>query len=140
MNSISEIHVGARFIIQKEITESETSLDYGNGRIEKLLASPKLLGLMIEASVHLIDDMLPDDLISVGKRYRLNHLKPTTLGQTVTVEVEVIEYDHPWVLVRMKAYDEIGLVGTGSEERIIVNKDGLLINASQRASIIEKSI
>ena len=138
MNTVSEIHIGSRFIVQKEITEAETALDYGNGRIERLLASPKLLALMIDASVHLIDDLLPDTLISVGKRYRLNHLKPTTLGQTVTVEVEIIEYDHPWVLVRMKAYDEIGLIGTGSEERIIVNKEGLLLHSSQRASVIDK--
>ena len=133
MLELSKIKKGIYFVIQKEIKEEDTALNYGSGRLENLLATPSLVGLMIEASVKLIDDHLPKGMITVGKTTHIEHEKPTGLGATVSVKVEVEDFDGVKILLTMVAYDEIGVIGRGYHERWIVNKNSLLQKATERA-------
>ncbi len=133
MLELPKIQKGVSVIIQKEIKEEDTALNYGSGRLENLLATPSLVALMIEGAVKLIDDKLPEDIITVGKMVLIEHEKPTGLGATVSVKVEVKEFDGIKLVFEMTAYDEIGMIGRGSHERWIVNKNSLLERAMERA-------
>ncbi len=46
---------------------------------------------MIEASVKLIDSKLIEGFISVGKKVSVTHEKPTAIGETVSINVEIKE-------------------------------------------------
>ncbi len=137
MMEIPNIKVNSSLKIQKKVSKEDTALNYGSGKLENLLATPSLVALMIEASVKLIDDNLPDGIITVGKMAQVIHEKPTFLGETVTLKVEIKSYDKSKILLEMVAYDEIGIIGTGIHERIIVNKDSLIKRANKRASDLE---
>lgn len=128
-----KVQVNSSLTIQRKVTEEDTALNYGSGKLEKLFATPKLVALMIEASVKLIDDQLPEGLITVGKMAEVVHEKPTILGQTVSVKVEVKHFDGNKILLEMVAFDEVDLIGRGTHERIIVNKKALLEKANKRA-------
>ncbi|MFT9495362.1 thioesterase family protein [Anaerosolibacter sp.] len=133
MLELPKIKNGTSIVIQREIKEEDTALNYGSGRLENLLATPSLIALMIEGAVKLVDDKLPDGVITVGKMIRIEHQKPTGLGATVSVKVVVKEFDGARILFDIQAYDEIGMIGSGSHERWIVNKNSLLQRATERA-------
>jgi len=132
-------NVGDKKIIQLTVSAEDTALNYGSGQLENLFASPKLLALMIEASTKLIDSKLKEGYISVGKNSEIQHIAPTVLGQIITLEVLITSYNYPKISLSMSAYDEIGLIGTGSHTRYIVNKLSLLERAYDRSDISKKS-
>lgn len=132
MLEIPKIKIGSNITIQRVVKHEDTALHYGSGKLDNLLASPSLVGLMIEAAVKLIDDELPEGLITVGNMSKIVHENPTVLGETVSVKVEVKDFDGNKILLDMVAYDEIGLIGRGTHQRTIVNKKGLLKKAQAR--------
>ncbi|SHJ77123.1 thioesterase family protein [Paramaledivibacter caminithermalis] len=134
MIDVPKVKVGSSITIQRVVRQEDTALNYGSGKLEKLFATPSLVALMIEASVKLIDDKLPEGFITVGKVAEVVHEKATVLGETVSVNVKVKEFDGNNIILEMIAYDEIGTIGRGSHKRIIVNKKALLEKANTRAA------
>jgi predicted thioesterase len=128
-----KVEVNSNLTIQRKVTPEDTALNYGSGKLEKLFATPRLVALMIEASVKLIDEKLTEGFITIGRRAEVAHEKPTMLGQTISVKVEVKSFNRDKILLEMTAFDEIGVIGRGTHERIIVNKQSLLHRAAQRA-------
>jgi predicted thioesterase len=87
---------------------------------------------MLQASYALIDPLLPDEFISVGKSVSLTHEHPSVVGATVNLTVTISEFDGYHVTFSMTANDESGLVGTGNHVRSIVNKRWLEIGIHRR--------
>ncbi|MDK2918578.1 MAG: fluoroacetyl-CoA thioesterase [Candidatus Petromonas sp.] len=133
MLEVPKLEVGSNLTIQRKIKKEDTALNYGSGKLDKLLATPSLVALMIEAAVKLIDDELPEGFITVGKMAKIVHEEPTILGETVSIKVEVKDFNGSRILLDMVAYDEIGVIGRGTHERFIVNKNSLLEKANKRA-------
>lgn len=126
------LNVGDTLTIQKKVTNESAALNYGSGELKNLFATPSLVALMIEGSTQLVDPKLDEGLISVGKVANVTHEKPTVIGETITLEVKINEIKDNKIVLNMKAYDEIGLIGFGQNERYIVNKKGLLDRAMAR--------
>ena len=137
MVKLEKFEIGSTNTIQKRVTEADAALSYGNGKIEKLFATPSLVGLMLEACYTLVDEKLPEGLITVSKSAKVDHVMPTILGSTVTVNVEVIEASKTFIKFKMKAYDEVGLIGYGEHVRAVVNKNNLLERAQERIYSME---
>lgn len=127
------IRIGEKNTTQKLVESHDTASNYGTGDLETLFATPSLIAMMLDASVHLIDKKLPEGFISIGKMAMATHEKTTILGETVTVEVKVVKFDGTKITFDMTAYDEVGTIGHGKHERIIVNKKKLLERAVKRA-------
>jgi predicted thioesterase len=80
MSQLPKIEVESSLNIQKQEEKKDTALNYGNGQLDNLLATPSLVALMIEASVKLIDSNLPEGLMSVGKALQVLHENVIWLG------------------------------------------------------------
>ncbi|MBN2897394.1 MAG: hypothetical protein JXO44_01370 [Clostridia bacterium] len=137
MAEFKKFTIGATKTIQKVVKESDTALSYGSGKLEKLFATPSLVALMLEACYELADPELPEGFITVSKSAKVDHIAPTTLGETVTVKVTVIDASKVFIKFKMEAFDEVGLIGYGEHVRAVVQKDGLLERASQRERSLE---
>ncbi len=137
MLNVPDVEVGSNITVQRTVQKEDTALNYGSGKLEKLFATPSLVALMIEASVKLLDDKLPEGFITAGKKAEVVHEKTTVLGETISVKVEVEKFDGNRINIKMTAYDEIGIIGRGAHERIIVNKKALLEKAQKRAEKLE---
>lgn len=137
MLNVPKVEVGSNITVQRTVQKEDTALNYGSGKLEKLFATPSLVALMIEASVKLLDDKLPEGFITVGKKTEVVHEKTTVLGETISVNVEVEKFDGNRINLKMTAYDEVGIIGRGFHERIIVNKKSLLEKAQKRAEKLE---
>lgn len=129
---MAKLKVGDSLTMQTKVTEESAALNYGSGNLKNLFATPSLVALMIEAASKLVDDTLEEGMISVGKVASVTHEKPTVIGETITVKVEVEKVASERIDIQMEAFDEIGKIGFGFNERHIVNKRGLLKRASER--------
>lgn len=129
---MEEIKVGKTLTLQKKVTIDDTSLNYGSGKIENLLATPRLVAFMIEAGSQLIDPNLPEGQVSIGHHVELDHFSPTVLGSTVTVEVKVTSILEGKIHLDMRAYDDYGQIGKGKHTRTVVNLNLLMEKAQLR--------
>ena len=134
---IPELKIGMSTSIKKVITREDTALNFGSGALNNLLATPTLAALMIEASVKLIDPLLPEGHITIGKTLEIEHENPTIEGVTVTVTAKLLEVNGSRLSLEIVAADEIGKIGTGYHERYIVAQNLLMNKVRERFSIIE---
>ena len=58
---------------------------------------------------------------SVGARVEVDHLAPTLLGQSVTVEAKVVELALPRVVLEVEVKDELDTVGKARHIRFVVD-------------------
>ena len=137
MLEVPKIEIGSNTTIQRVVKEEDTALNYGSGKLENLFATPSLVALMIEGSVKLIDDKLTEGFITIGKMVKVVHEKPTVLGETISVKIEVKEFNGNDITLEMIAYDEIGVIGRGEHQRIVVNKRALLEKANKRSEKLQ---
>lgn len=128
----SEFKTGMSKSMQKVVTEKDTAHYYGSGALKELLATPVLTALMIETAVSLVDPLLPDEYISIGRTFSIEHIQPTVLGMTVTVEASISEIENNRIALEIKAYDELGLIGKGYHERYIVKYNSLMEKVQHR--------
>ena len=75
------------------VTEQDTALALGSGDVP-VLATPRLLAWMEQASVVAVAPSLDGSSTSVGVEVWMRHRRATAVGRTVEVEVtEVVEQD-----------------------------------------------
>jgi len=134
---LPDLKVGISTSVQKVITREDTALNFGSGALDNLLATPTLAALMIEASVKLIDPLLPESYITIGKTLEIEHENPTKEGITVTVTARLLELVGNRVSLEITAADEIGRIGVGYHERYIVAKDILMNKVDERFSLLQ---
>lgn len=106
-----------------------------NASLDYLLSTPEVLDIIIEASSNMLDPLLPDGYITVGKYVELSHEQPTlTLaGETISTIVTVTEITGNKIMLDVTCHDEIGLICKGKYERTIVEKEKLMEATYKRA-------
>lgn len=129
---LPNLEIGMSMSVQKVINREDTALNFGSGALNNLLATPTLAALMIEASVKLIDPLLPEGYITIGKTLEIEHENPTIEGITVTVTAKLIEMNSNRLTLELIAYDEIGRIGSGYHERYIVASNLLMGKVDER--------
>ena len=137
MLKMPEFEIGGSITIQKTVTEDDIASNYGNSELDRLFATPSLVALMISASTKLIDEKLDEGLVTIGKEIHLIHEKPTLLGQTITITVTVKERHENTLKLDMVAFDEMGIIGRGSSDRVIVSKKALMRKVYAREAMLE---
>jgi len=137
MIKIPHYERGESVTVQRTVTEDETAMHYGSGKLETLFAIPALLEMMLEAGAELVDAKLPEGYISVGKKAMVDHTEPTVMGEKVTVKVSVDHVEGNYVYLTMEAYDEVGKIGKGENTRVILNQKGLLNRAQYRVAALQ---
>lgn len=102
---------------------------YGRPEIS-VLASPALVGMIERACIAVLDPQLEADDLSVGRSLEFQHLRPSRLGNTIEIHVQLepAASTKPGKPVRkrsfvVEAYDTGELVGAATHTRSIVNKE-----------------
>ena len=111
--------IGAKYKVEISVSENETAKAFGSGTLS-VLATPKMIALMEEASYKCLDMYLENGQTSVGTYLDVKHLSATPVGMKAYAEAEITEVDGRRVVFNVKAYDEKGLIGEGKHERFIV--------------------
>ena len=113
------MEIGKVFTIETTVTEKDTAKAFGSGTLP-VLATPRMLALMEEASYKCVAEMLDEGSSTVGTLLDVKHLASTPVGMKVMVESTLVEADGRRLVFDVKAYDESGLIGEGKHERFVV--------------------
>ncbi len=96
-----------------------------DGTLE-VLSTPALIGFMERVSFRMLEERLPDNLTSVGVSVQASHKAPTLVGGKVRVRAEVGAVEGRRVTLQLQAWDEQELVGEGTHQRVVIDRDGFI--------------
>jgi predicted thioesterase len=65
----------------------------------------------------------------VGTELNIRHTSATPVGLEVRAEAEVTEVDGKVITFSLKAFDEVGEIGSGTHKRVLVNSQKFLDKA-----------
>ena len=119
------------YSVEIKVGQNDTAKALGSGELD-VLATPRMIALMEEASAKCIKAELDDSESSVGTLIDVKHVSATPLGLKVTATAEVIEVDSRRVVFKVTANDEKGLIGEGRHERFIINKEKFISRTNQK--------
>ena len=135
-----------RASLRAVVAEADTAIEVGSGDVP-VLATPRLLALAEAASVAAIEPQLTAGMTSVGTAVSLEHRRASPVGAEIDVEAELTEVDGRRLvfsfIVRHSpspSGDEAGrgddsgddedlVVGAGSLERVVVDREKFLARA-----------
>ena len=123
-----EITVGLKGQASTLVEREDTAQEVGSGSL-LVYASPCMVALMEGAACDAIEDYLPEDKTSVGTMLNISHLAATPVGLEVRAEAEVTAVEGSKLTFQISAYDESGLIGEGTHQRVIVNTQRFLDKA-----------
>jgi fluoroacetyl-CoA thioesterase len=137
------IAAGQRASVSHLVAEADTAIQAGSGDVP-VLATPRLLALAEAATVAAISPYLPAGMTSVGTSVTLEHRRASPVGAGLVVEAELTEVDGRRLLFDFIAretgppgaadgHGEERVVGAGTVERVLVDRDAFLARAAHRA-------
>jgi fluoroacetyl-CoA thioesterase len=89
----------------------------------KVFATGNMIILMEWVCAQLLAPYLDSGEGSLGTHVDVSHLAATPPGMTVTVDVECVAVTGQRVSFKVKAHDEVDLIGEGRHERFVVMWD-----------------
>ncbi len=104
------------------VTEEDTAQHVRSGNVV-VLATPRMIALMENASVKAVDHLLPPGQATVGGEIRVRHLAATPQGMEVTVRSELVEVEGRRLTFKVEAFDEREKIGEGTHIRFIIDLD-----------------
>ena len=125
------IPIGAKGMAQKTVTPQLTAKEVGSGDLS-VLATPVMAALMEEAAAFSLTPYLKDGATSVGVSLSIRHLAATPVGGTVRAESTVTLSQGRSVTFAVQAFDDAGLIGEGTHERVIVDAGRFFEKAASR--------
>jgi fluoroacetyl-CoA thioesterase len=114
-----EIKEGTKEVMEITVTSADTAAHYGSGLIE-VFATPAMIGLMESTAQSAIQKFLPEGYITLGIEVNIQHLKATPVGMKVKCEAVITKVEGKKITLEVKAWDEQGLIGSGTHVRFIV--------------------
>lgn len=97
----------------------DTAPRVGSGKIE-VLATPVMISLIEEAALDAVEAALPEGMQSLGTHLDVSHVAATPTGMRVRATAELIEVDGRTLRFRVRAEDEMDLIGEGTHARVVV--------------------
>jgi fluoroacetyl-CoA thioesterase len=128
---------GLRATVRLVVTDTDTATAMGSGDVP-VLATPRLLALAEAASVAAVTPNLESGVTSVGTSVAMEHKRASAIGAEVAVEAELTEVEGRRLVFRFIAWqqrpdgsarDQDNVVGAGTVERVLVDRDGFVRHA-----------
>ncbi|WP_020495933.1 thioesterase family protein [Sciscionella marina] len=124
------LNSGSRAEIEHQVTEQDTAVALGSGTVA-VLATPRVLAWLEEATVRAIAEELEPGTTTVGIRIELEHLAATPVGGTVRAVAELHEVDGRTLRFEVSLRDGDTLAARGRVERAVVHAERFLAKAQR---------
>ena len=122
------VATGLTASITAKVEEGDTALAIGSGDVP-VLATPRLVALVEEASVQALGNTLGPEKTSVGYEVQLAHLSPTPVGAEVRADATLESVEGRRLTFRVSVTDARGLVAAGRLTRVVVIRDRFIERA-----------
>ena len=100
------------------VTEAMLASTVGSGKVS-VFSTAMMVAWMEGTAVDVVQPSLEDGQTTVGTGISVSHVAATPQGMKVTA----VSPNGKGLSFKVAAYDETGLIGEGTHERVIVNKD-----------------
>ena len=117
-----KIEIGLKHTSELTVTDSVTAIAMGSGDMP-VLATPSMMALMENEAMLAIAESLPEGCTSVGGHIESSHLRPSKMGDIITVIAEVVKVEGKKVEFKVAAYSGETLLGEGTHLRFSVDKE-----------------
>lgn len=107
------------------VSEADTAIALRSGEVA-VLATPRIVALVEEATVAALQGELDDGYSTVGVRVQIEHISPTPVGGVVTAEANLEKVEGRRLIFHVAARDERGLVAAGKVTRVLVEVERFL--------------
>ena len=104
------------------VTEDKTAYALGSGNV-KAYSTPAMVALLEGAAVEALRSRLGEGQTSVGISLNIKHLAATPVGMTVKAIATLKEVDGRRLVFDVSVSDEIELIGQGTHERFVVDRE-----------------
>jgi fluoroacetyl-CoA thioesterase len=108
--------------ITLKVEDGDTAVAMGSGDVP-VLATPRLIALVEQASILALGSTLGPEKTSVGYEVQLAHLSPTPVGSVVTADATLESVEGRRLTFRVSVTDARGLVAAGRITRVVVIRD-----------------
>lgn len=128
------ISVGLKGTASTQVTDLNTAQTLGSGTLP-VFATPAMAALMEQAAYTSLFPELEQGQGSVGTELSIRHLSATPVGMTVRAESTVIKVDGRTITFEVNAFDDAGLIGSGTHQRVIINDERFLTKAQAKREV-----
>lgn len=126
-----ELKIGLKGAASALVTRENTALMVKSGGL-LVLSTPAMVALMEQAAYESAEKCLPEADTTVGISLNISHNAATLIGRDIRAESELTAIEGRKLTFNLKAYDDAGLIGEGTHERFVVNRDRFIEKASRR--------
>ena len=113
------------------VTPEVTAAHLGSGAVA-VFATPMMIALVEKACMLSVRPFLEEGQDTVGTQVNISHSAASPLGSTVRCETTLVEVDRRRLVFSAKVYDDDGIVGEGTHERFIIDRERFLAKVEKK--------
>ncbi len=116
------MEAGIKGVKKFKVTKGQLASEIGSGKV-RVFATPMMIAAVENTASSSVEKELGDGKVSVGTLINMSHVSATPEGMDIRVETELTEVNGKKLTFHVAAYDDAGLIGEGTHERVIVDKE-----------------
>ncbi|MGB5990229.1 MAG: thioesterase family protein [Marinifilaceae bacterium] len=120
-----ELKEGLSFKQTITVETKHTAKTWGSGNLD-VYATPAMVGLMENTALKCISEYIEEGNDTVGIEINTQHIKATLVGKEVSCEAVLTKVDGKKLFFEIKAWDEVGEIGSSKHTRFIINTEKFL--------------
>lgn len=125
------LQAGIRGYETEEVTADHTALHMGSGTLE-VYATPAMIALIEKTAWKSVEEHLESGQGSVGTRLAIDHVSATPLGMKISCKTLLTKVEGRKLVFEAEVSDETGVIGRGTHERFIIDKEKFVSRANQK--------
>lgn len=125
---------GISRVFTKKIMASDSSSLMSRDMLDFLISTPTIVNMIIESSCELLNHLLPNGYVTVGRYLEISHERPTLVGEKISLLLTVEKVEEDKIFLEFEASDSDNIICKGKYLRLIVNKDKLIEAAYARST------
>ncbi|MDR5658584.1 thioesterase family protein [Serpentinicella sp. ANB-PHB4] len=127
-----DLKMGMKARVEITVGAEDTAVAFGSGGV-KVLATPRMVGIMENAALQAVEDYLPEGYTTVGTDVDIKHFTATPMGMNAYAEAELVKIEGKKLLFKVIAYDEKDKIGEGLHGRFIINLEKFMEKTENKA-------
>lgn len=125
---------GLEGVVKVVVAPHMSATAYDSGPVNGL-ATPAMVGLMEAACMRAVAGAMEPGQSSVGVHLDIEHLAPTPVGMAVVAHAWLERVEGRRLFFRLRVEDEVGEIGRGRHERVLVNLEKFEARIRQRRGL-----
>ena len=104
------------------VNQTNTASAMGSGDLA-VFATPAMVALMEKTAAESVAPFIGSTVTTVGTALNVAHTAASAVGMKIRCESELVGIDGRRLTFKVRAFDDVGEIGSGTHERFIVDRE-----------------